>query len=75
MHATAFDKQTALERHSAILREVKRIRDGINIDVLDYYWERRPDTEEEEREFREGMRKYLKIAAERIDDLLKGKLY
>lgn len=74
MPPETFDKPAALDRHKEIMREVQRIRDGINIDVLDYYWERVPDTAEEEAEMRGGMRKFLNIAQERIHDLLHGKL-
>ena len=75
MSPETFDKNLGLSEHKEIMREIQRIRDGINIDIIDYYWDRIPDTWEEEKEMRDGMRKFLKIAQERIHDLLQGKLY
>ena len=70
----SFDQSRAAERHEAIIREVERIRTGLTEDVINYYYNN-PDTENEERTKREGMRKYLKIASDQIYDLLNGKLY
>ncbi|MCL5666757.1 MAG: hypothetical protein M1383_03230 [Patescibacteria group bacterium] len=70
----SFDQNLAAERHYEIIREVERIRDGLSADVINYY-HKDPATEEEEKSQHEGMRKYLKIASERINDLLNGKLY
>lgn len=72
---TTFDTQTASDRHYAIMRDIQWIRDGINKDVIDYYYDTVPQTEDEEREQRESLRKYLRIAQDRISDLLNGKLY
>ena len=69
-----FDQGEARARHEAMMRQVQRIRDGINVDVLEYYWDRVPQSEEQERENIEGLRKYLDIAYERIDDLFKNSL-
>jgi hypothetical protein len=68
--AEEFDKEVARERHDEIIREAQRIRDGLTKDVVDYYYESYPESEEEERGYRLGMRKYLDIAYERLRDLL-----
>lgn len=70
----SFDKDRAAERHQEIIREAERIRDGLSKDVIDYYY-KNPSTEDEEKEQRRGMRKYLELANERIRELLNGKLY
>jgi len=72
--ADSFDKNLAGERHNEIIREVEKIRDGLSSDVVNYYY-KDPISEDEEKTQRDGMRKYLKIASERINDLLNGKLY
>ena len=72
--ADSFDRNLAAERHEGIIREVERIRTGLTEDVINYYYNN-PATEDEEKVKREGMRKYLKIASDRIYDLLNGKLY
>jgi hypothetical protein len=70
----SFDQSAAAERHNAIINEVQRIRDGLTRDVIDYYYSD-PQSEDEERTKREGMRKYLKIASDEIYQLLNGRLY
>lgn len=70
----SFNIERAAEEHENIIREIQRIRDSISKDVIDYYYNN-PETKEEEKTKREGMRKYLLQASERIDDLLKGRLY
>lgn len=69
-----FDIETAAEEHESIIRDIQRIRDDISKDVIDYYFTS-PTTEAEEKSKREGMRKYLLEASEKIDNLLKGRLY
>ncbi len=72
--ADSFDTNLAGERHNEIIREVEKIRDGLSSDVINYYY-KDPISEDEEKTQRDGMRKYLKIASERINNLLNGKLY
>jgi hypothetical protein len=72
--ADSFDTNLAGEQHNEIIREVEKIRDGLSSDVINYYY-KDPISEDEEKIQRDGMRKYLKIASERINDLLNGKLY
>ena len=72
--ADEFDSSLAAEKHEAIISEVQRIRDSLTNDVINYYYHN-PTTADEERAKREGMRKYLKIAYERIYELMNGKLY
>lgn len=69
-----FNEVQAREEHQQIIYEVQRIRDGLTKDVIDYYYNA-PTSAEHDREQRDGMRKYLRIASERIHDLLNGKLY
>lgn len=69
-----FDKDRAAREHQEIMEEAQRIRNGITTDVIDYYWDRLPTSDDDARQQREGIRKYLIIAAERIDDLLKNRL-
>ena len=73
-HMADFDQGEARARHEAVMQEVQSIRDGINVDILDYYWDRAPQSEEDERENIEGLRKYLDVAYERIDELFKNSL-
>ena len=69
----SFNLETAAEEHENIIREIQRIRDGISRDIIDYYYSN-PETEDEERTKREGMRRYLFQASDRINYLLKEKL-
>ena len=72
--ADSFDVILAAERHNDIIRGVERIRDSLTADVINYYYNP-PLTEEDERSQKESMRRYLKVAAEDINNLLNGKLY
>ena len=72
--ADSFDQNRVREEHSAIISEVQRIRDGLTKDVIDYYYNA-PISAEQDHEQRQGMGKYLRLAAERIDELLRGRLY
>lgn len=69
----SFSIERAAEEHESIITNVQRIRDGISKDVIDYYYNN-PETEEQEQTKREGIRRYLLEASERIDTLLKTKL-
>lgn len=69
-----FNIERAADEHENIIRDIQRIRDDISKDVIDYYFAS-PTTEEEEKSKREGMRRYLLEASEKIDNLLKGRLY
>jgi endonuclease YncB( thermonuclease family) len=69
--AEDFDKEAVALRHDEIIREAQRIRDGLTRDVIDYYYNYYPDSEEEERKQKRGMREYLVVAVERINDLLR----
>lgn len=68
--AEEFDKEEAGRRHDEYIREVQRIRDGLDKDVVEYYYNYYPDSEQEKREQNAGMRKYLDIAHDRIADLI-----
>ncbi|MEI8096614.1 MAG: hypothetical protein WCG73_00745 [Candidatus Moraniibacteriota bacterium] len=69
----SFDTSLAAERHSKILREVERIRDGLSADVINYY-RNSPTSENEEKEQQRGMRKYLEIAQDEIRNVLQDRL-
>lgn len=69
-----FNIEEAKHRHDDIIHEVKRIRDELSRDVIDYYYDD-PISDEQEHNKREGMRKYLRIARDKIEALLNGKLY
>jgi hypothetical protein len=73
--AEEFDKNAAATRHDAIIKDVQWIRDGLTKDVIDYYYNSYPDSTEAEQKQHAEMRKYLDLAWNRINDLLKGKLY
>jgi predicted solute-binding protein len=66
-----FDTSGAAERHDYIIREAQRIRDGLTRDVIDYYYDSYPDSEEKQREQIAGMRKYLDIAYRDLDNLIR----
>ena len=70
----AFNQEQAREDHQQIILAAQHIRDGLTKDIIDYYYNA-PTSAEHDREQRDGMRKYLRIASERIHELLNGKLY
>lgn len=65
----SFNVVRAKEKHDKVIREVKRIRDGLTQDVIDYYYQG-PTTEDEEKEQQRGMQKYLEIAQDDIRNVL-----
>ena len=67
-----FDQNTAAQRHNAIISEAQRIRDGLTKDVIDYYYND-PVSQDEETTKNQGMRKYLQIARDDIDYLIKSR--
>jgi hypothetical protein len=69
----SFDTNLAAERHTKILREVERIRDGLSADVINYY-RNSPTSEDEEKEQQRGMRKYLEIAQDDIRNIIRDRL-
>lgn len=72
--AEEFDRDQAMRRQREIITEVQEIRNLLNHEVIDYYYDRAPDSETEVAEHQEGMRRFLRRAAERIDGLLRGDL-
>jgi hypothetical protein len=72
--ADSFDLEVAKERHQNMIRQTQEIRDGLTKDVIDYYYNS-PTTEVQERETNTGMRRYLEIARDRINQLLDNNLY
>ncbi len=70
MAEQTFDQERATRTNRELIAEAQRIRDLLSKEVIDYYWEA-PTSEAEEREYHDGMRKFLRQAVERIDDLLR----
>lgn len=69
-----FDVEAASRRQHEILVWVEEIRDMISKEVINYYWDEIPESEEKNASNREGMRKYLIQARDRINRLLDGAL-
>jgi len=69
-----FDVDAASRRQREILVWVEEIRDMISKEVINYYWDEIPESEEKNVSNREGMRKYLVQARDRINRLLDGAL-
>jgi|JI8StandDraft_1071087.scaffolds.fasta_scaffold62965_2 hypothetical protein len=65
-----FDSKKAQQKQSEFLDRVEGIRRNLKADVVDYYWNRSPQSEDDVRENERGMYKYLKIAHEDIGRLL-----
>lgn len=72
--AEEFNEERAQSEIAEIVSEARGIRDDLSRDVISYYSDRSPDNEDEEREYRAGLRKYLIIAEERIHSLIERKL-
>lgn len=72
--ADEFDRQAAYERNENIVIRIQKIRDMMNKELIDYYYKRQPESRDQEEEYRQGMRKYLRFAIEDIDSLLDNDL-
>lgn len=66
----AFNSEEAKRWQDEYIREAQRIRDSLTRDVVDYYYDSYPDTEEKYQETVAGMKKYLRTAVEEINTLL-----
>ncbi len=65
-----FDQQAAKTQLDNLIRDVQRLRDGITRDIIEYNYGRYPDNEEEESYQRADMRKHLRTAMQRTEDLI-----
>ena len=65
-----FDTNKAKQKQNELLDRVESVRRNLKDDVVDYYWNRSPQSEDDVRENERGMYKYLKIAYEDIGRLL-----
>lgn len=66
-----FDKEQAYNRQHNILGRTEELYKSLRDDVVNYYWERSPQDEEEEIDNYRGMRKYLRSAYEKLDYILR----
>lgn len=66
-----FDTKQAESRHAELMRRLDKLEYELVKDVIKHNRDRVPKSAAEEREQYNDMYKYLKIASERIDDLLK----
>ncbi len=66
-----FDTSQAKKDQDYILDRVDTIYKSLKEDVVDYYWEREPQDEEEDLDNSGAIRRYLRQAEERIEELLR----
>jgi len=65
-----FDKAKANQRKDFLLNRVRKVRDLLEKDVINYYSDDYVESEEEERKQRQGIRKYLRFAYQELDGIL-----
>ena len=65
-----FDKSKANSRKEFLLNKVRKVRDLLEKDVINYYSDDYVESEEEERKQRQGIRKYLRYAYQELDAIL-----
>jgi hypothetical protein len=65
-----FDQREADQRHKELLNRVDRVYNLIENEILEYYDNDFPESERDERETREDIRRYLIYAYNDIDDIL-----
>lgn len=68
--ADEFDSSAAARRHDDMMRQAQGIRDMLSRELIDYYYNSYPTSEDQERQQISGMRRYLQNARDRIGDLL-----
>lgn len=73
--AEDFNSEEVKRKQDLVINGVRKIRDGLDKDIVLYYRNLYPDNEEENKHYREVMRNYLHIAKNQIDHLLNGDLY
>ncbi len=65
-----FDTSAAMNRQKSFVADAQKARDGLNTDVINYYFERTPKDESDEKTNRDAIRKYVLVARDRLNDLL-----
>ncbi len=65
-----FNKEEANDRRNFLLSRVRKVRDLLERDIINYYSDDNIESQEEESKQRRAIRKYLKFAYEDLDKLL-----
>jgi hypothetical protein len=65
-----FDLEQAKIKQNATLDRVQKIYASLQSEVVDYYWDRAPQSQEEALENERGIHSYLKTAYADLDALL-----
>ena len=65
-----FDPEQARIKQAATLERVEKIYKILQTEVVDYYWNRAPQSESEAYENERGIHEYLKTAYHDLDALL-----
>ncbi len=65
-----FNKSEANNRKEFLLNKVRKVRDLLEKDVINYYSDDYVESEEEERKQRQDIRKYLKFGYQELDGIL-----
>jgi hypothetical protein len=65
-----FDPEQAKIKQNATLERVQKIYKTLQAEVVDYYWDRAPQSQEEAFENERGIHSYLKTAYADLDALL-----
>lgn len=69
-----FDSEAATERLKRVIYKVEDIRNVLNKEIIDYYYDSRPQSADDEERDRSAIRRYLRIATDDINALLNGLL-
>lgn len=65
-----FNLENAKSRQNNVLERVEKIYKSLRDDVVDYYWEKAPQDEEEAIEYEREIRKYIKFAFDDLNKIL-----
>ena len=65
-----FNKDQALERKNNILKRISAANKSIKADVVDYYWDSVPQTQEDASKINKEMYSYLETAYNSIGSIL-----
>ena len=65
-----FNSEEARAKQNDTLDRVSKIYKSLQADVVDYYWDRAPQSADEAIENEKGIYKYLKFAYDDIDRIL-----
>lgn len=67
---TEFDKQAANEKREFLLNKIRKVRNLLEKDVINYYSEDYVESLEEEHKQRQDIKKYLRFAYQELDRIL-----